>query len=122
MESKLQTWLETAKKNAGWLIVLGIVEIVAGILAIAGPFVAGLAVTVMVGIAFLMGGGARLVGAFMADSFGGRRAHVPVGPPGRRDGVLLRDPAGRRAHDAHPRGGDGPVHGRHHAGHRRPSR
>ena len=69
-ESKLQTWLETAKKNAGWLVVLGIVEIVAGILAIAGPFVAGLAVTVMVGIAFLMGGGARLVGAFMADSFG----------------------------------------------------
>ena len=33
-ESKLQTWLETAKKSAGWLVVLGIVEIVAGILAI----------------------------------------------------------------------------------------
>jgi uncharacterized membrane protein HdeD (DUF308 family) len=70
MESKVQTWLEAAKKNAGWLIVLGIVEIVAGILAVAGPFVAGLAVTVVVGIAFLLGGGARLVGAFMADSFG----------------------------------------------------
>ena len=70
MESKVQTWLEKAKKHAGWLIVLGIVEIVAGTLAIGGPFVAGLAVTVMVGIAFLLGGGARLVGAFMADSFG----------------------------------------------------
>jgi uncharacterized membrane protein HdeD (DUF308 family) len=70
MESTVQAWLEKAKKNAGWLIVLGIVEIVAGILAIGGPFMAGLAVTVMVGIAFLMGGGARLVGAFMADSFG----------------------------------------------------
>ena len=70
MESKLQTWLETAKKNAGWLMVLGGLEIVAGVLAIAGPFMAGLAVTVMVGVAFLLGGGARLAGAFMADSFG----------------------------------------------------
>ena len=70
MKSTVQGWLEKAKKNAGWLIVLGVVEIVAGILAIGGPLVAGLAVTVVVGIAFLMAGGARLVGAFMADSFG----------------------------------------------------
>jgi uncharacterized membrane protein HdeD (DUF308 family) len=70
METRVQKWLETAKKNASWLIVLGIVEIVCGILAIGGPWMAGLAVTVMVGIAFLLGGGARLAGAFMADSFG----------------------------------------------------
>lgn len=70
MASRVQSWLETAKKNAGWLIVFGIVEIVAGLVAVAGPFLAGLAVTVMVGMAFLLGGSARLVGAFMADSFG----------------------------------------------------
>lgn len=70
MTESNQTWLQSAKKSAGWLMVLGIVEIVAGALAIGGPLVAGLAVTVMVGIAFLMAGGARLVGAFMADSFG----------------------------------------------------
>jgi len=70
MDGRVHAWLETAKKNAGWLVVFGIVEIVAGILAIAGPLMAGLAVTVMVGIALLLGGGARLVGAFMADSFG----------------------------------------------------
>jgi len=70
MEGKVQAWLETAKRNAGWLVFFGAVEIVAGVLAIAGPFMAGLAVTVMVGIALLVGGGARLVGAFMADSFG----------------------------------------------------
>jgi uncharacterized membrane protein HdeD (DUF308 family) len=70
MEGRVQAWLDTAKKNAGWLIVFGVVEVVGGILAIAGPFMAGLAVTVMVGIALLLGGGARLVGAFMADSFG----------------------------------------------------
>jgi len=62
--------LQPVKKNAGWLIVLGVVEMVAGILAIAGPFMAGLAVTGMVGIAFLLGGGARLAGALLADSFG----------------------------------------------------
>ena len=70
MEGKVQAWLQTAKKNAGWLVVFGVVETVAGILSVAGPFVAGIAVTVMVGIALLLGGGARLVGAFMADSFG----------------------------------------------------
>jgi len=70
MESAVHTWLEKAKKNAGWIIVFGVVEIVAGILAVASPFVAGLAVTVVVGVAFLLGGGARLVTAFMADSFG----------------------------------------------------
>ena len=70
MEGTLHAWLETARRNAGWLVVLGFVEVVAGILAIAGPFMAGLAVTVMVGIALLLGGGARLMGAFMTDSFG----------------------------------------------------
>ena len=70
MGSTVQAWLEKAKKNAGWLIALGVLEIVAGIVAIAGPLTAGLTVTVMIGIAFLLGGGARLVGAFMADSFG----------------------------------------------------
>jgi uncharacterized membrane protein HdeD (DUF308 family) len=62
--------MEKARKNAGWIIVFGIVEIVAGVLAVTAPFVAGLAVTVMIGVAFLLGGGARLVTAFMADSFG----------------------------------------------------
>lgn len=59
MESTVQTWLEKAKKNAGWLIVFGILEIIAGMLAVAAPFMAGLAVTVMVGIAFLMEGHVR---------------------------------------------------------------
>jgi uncharacterized membrane protein HdeD (DUF308 family) len=70
MAGKVQQWLETAKQNAGWLIVFGVVEIVAGILSVAGPLVAGLTVAVIVGFALLVAGGARLVGAFMADSFG----------------------------------------------------
>ncbi len=64
------TWLQVAKKNAGWLMVLGVVEIIAGVLAIVSPLVAGLSITLIVGVAFLLGGGARIVGAFRADSFG----------------------------------------------------
>jgi len=70
MKSNEQNWLEKAKKSAGWLLVFGIVEIVAGCLSFASPFVAGLTVMVMVGVALLIGGGARLLVAFMADSFG----------------------------------------------------
>jgi uncharacterized membrane protein HdeD (DUF308 family) len=70
MDSKKQNWLEKARESAGWLVVFGIVEVVAGFLSVGSPFVAGLAVTVMVGVALLMSGGARLVVAFMADSLG----------------------------------------------------
>jgi len=70
MDSKKQNWLHQARKSAGWLVVFGIVEVVAGFLSIASPFVVGLSVTVMIGVALLISGGARLVGAFMADSFG----------------------------------------------------
>jgi uncharacterized membrane protein HdeD (DUF308 family) len=70
MNTTVQGWLQQAKKNAGWLIALGVVEIVAGVLAIFSPLMAGLAVTLMVGFALVVGGGARIVGAFKADSFG----------------------------------------------------
>jgi len=70
MESNGQSWLQQAKKNAGWLVFLGIVEVVAGVLGILVPFVAGVAVTVVVGLMAMVGGGARVVGAFKAQSFG----------------------------------------------------
>ena len=65
-----QNWLETARKNAGWLVVFGIVELVAGLLSIVSPLIAGLAVVVMIGVAILISGIARLVGSFLAGSFG----------------------------------------------------
>jgi len=71
MTTLVQAWLQQAKKNAGWLMFLGIVEIVAGVLAILGPLVAGLTVAVIVGWMLLVGGVTRIVGAFKADSFGG---------------------------------------------------
>ena len=70
MESIGQDWLQQAKKNAGWLVFLGVVEIVAGFLGILAPFFAGVAVTMVIGFMAMVGGGARVMGAFKALSFG----------------------------------------------------
>ena len=70
MESIGQSWLQQVKQNAGWLVFLGVVEMVAGVLGIVAPFVAGVAVTMVVGFVLMVGGGARVVGAFKALSFG----------------------------------------------------
>jgi len=65
-----QSWLQQVKQNAGWLVFLGVVEMIAGVLGIFAPFLAGVAVTVVVGFVLMVGGGARVVGAFKALSFG----------------------------------------------------
>jgi uncharacterized membrane protein HdeD (DUF308 family) len=65
-----QSWMQQVKQNAGWLVLLGVVEMVAGVLGILAPFLAGVAVTVVVGFVLMVGGGARVVGAFKALSFG----------------------------------------------------
>ena len=70
MEGHDSSWMQEAKKNAGWLSILGVVEIIAGIMVIASPGIGGLAVAVMIGVMFLFAGVARLLTAFMADSFG----------------------------------------------------
>ena len=64
-------WLQHAQKNARSLAILGWVEVFAGILAIVGPLVTGLAVAVVVGVMLMVGGIVRLVEAFKADSLGG---------------------------------------------------
>ncbi len=63
-------WAEEAKKHAGWLVALGVVTIIAGILAMAAPMLSGFGVSIMIGIALLIGGVARTVSAFSAGSFG----------------------------------------------------
>jgi uncharacterized membrane protein HdeD (DUF308 family) len=63
-------WAHEAKKNAGWLVALGVVTVVAGVLAIGSPLASGLTVAFIVGIAMTIGGVARTVGAFSAGSFG----------------------------------------------------
>jgi uncharacterized membrane protein HdeD (DUF308 family) len=63
-------WAHEAKKNAGWLVVLGVVTVVAGFLAMGSPLASGLSVAVFIGLAMTIGGVARTIGAFSAGSFG----------------------------------------------------
>lgn len=70
MVTGMTSWMEEAKKNSSTLMILGVVEIIAGVCAIAVPAIAGGAVAVMIGILLMVGGFMRLIGAFMADSFG----------------------------------------------------
>jgi uncharacterized membrane protein HdeD (DUF308 family) len=63
-------WVQEAKKNAGWLIALGVLTVIAGCLAIASPLFSGLSIVVFIGFALVIGGVARTIGAFSAGSFG----------------------------------------------------
>jgi uncharacterized membrane protein HdeD (DUF308 family) len=63
-------WAQRAAKNATWLMVLGGVTVIAGFMAIGSPLGAGLGVTVFIGIAMVIAGIARIMGAFSAGSFG----------------------------------------------------
>ena len=63
-------WLKDAKKNAGWLIALGVISVIVGMLAIGSPMVAGMSVSMVVGAMLLIAGIGHLIGAFKAGSFG----------------------------------------------------
>lgn len=52
------------KKASGWLIAIGVLFIILGILAIAEPLVAGLAVAFLVGWLLIVGGVAHFIAAF----------------------------------------------------------
>ena len=49
---------------------LGVVTIIAGFLAMGSPLASGLAIMVFIGVALVIGGIARTIGAFSAGSFG----------------------------------------------------
>ncbi len=70
LKEAVSSWAQTAAKNAGWIIVLGVVTVIAGFLAMGSPLATGLAVVVLIGIALVIGGVARIFGAFGAGSFG----------------------------------------------------
>ncbi len=64
------TWLDEAKKNSGLLIFLGVLTVIFGVLAIAAPFVTGIAVTMFVGFLLVFMGIARIVYAFKSGQWG----------------------------------------------------
>ena len=63
-------WAQQAAKNAGLLVGLGVLTVIAGFLAIGSPMVSGAGVSILIGIALVIAGVARTVGAFSAGSFG----------------------------------------------------
>ena len=64
------TWLAEAKKNAGLLIFLGVLTVIFGVLAIAAPFVTGIAVSMFVGFLMVFMGIARVVHAVKSKQWG----------------------------------------------------
>lgn len=62
---------EAIQRNSGWFIGLGILWMVFGILAIILPTVAGVAVDILLGILFLVGGAAQIVHAARAKGWRG---------------------------------------------------
>lgn len=63
-------WAQEVRENAGWLIALGALTAIAGVLCMMSPLFGGLAVTAFIGIAMAVAGVARTVGVFRAGSFG----------------------------------------------------
>jgi uncharacterized membrane protein HdeD (DUF308 family) len=63
-------WLMEARKHAGRLVALGVLELVVGCLVLVAPLAGGLAVTVIVGLGLMVAGVFRIVAAFHSDSFG----------------------------------------------------
>ena len=64
------TWLDEAKKNSGFLIFLGVMTIIFGVLAVGAPLMTGIAVAVMVGFLLLFMGIARIVHALKSGQWG----------------------------------------------------
>ena len=61
---------KAVKKDSTTLIILGILTVILGVLSLISPMMAGLTVAVMVGILMIIGGIARTIFAFKAQSWG----------------------------------------------------
>jgi uncharacterized membrane protein HdeD (DUF308 family) len=61
------------KSGGGWMIGLGILTVIFGMIAITTPAITGLAVSLMVGIFLAAGGVMQIIHAFKIPSGGGRR-------------------------------------------------
>ena len=70
VQGAVRDWAGEARKNAGWVIGFGVLTVIVGFLAIVAPLGSGLGVTIVIGVALAIGGIARLIAAFGADSFG----------------------------------------------------
>lgn len=63
-------WAHEAKKNATWLIVLGVLTAILGVLAIASPMMTGIAVTLFIGGLLAFMGVMQIIAAFKSGQWG----------------------------------------------------
>jgi uncharacterized membrane protein HdeD (DUF308 family) len=71
LASMLTEEANRVRTNWGWLLALGIVQIVAGMLAVSFAFTATLASVVTLGILLLIAAGGQMVAAILARDWGG---------------------------------------------------
>ena len=62
--------IDHIKKNSGMTVMCGVVLIIAGLLALMSPMVAGLSITIMVGVMLALSGIGQSLLAFKAGAFG----------------------------------------------------
>ena len=89
VQEAIGDWAGAARKNAGWLVGFGVLTVIAGVFAIGAPLASGLGVTIFIGVALAIGGGARIIAAFGADSFGQGALAFIGGLLGAVAGVIL---------------------------------
>jgi len=70
VEAVDQEMLSTIKRHAGVGIAVGILAVIAGVLAVMSPLIAGLSVAIAVGVLLMISGVSRLFFAFKMGSFG----------------------------------------------------
>lgn len=68
-----------ARESAGWTIAFGVLLIILGLLALAAPLIAGVAVTVMLGWLLILGGVAHLVVSWHLRHTGGMIWELLIG-------------------------------------------
>ncbi len=83
------TWLDEAKKNSGFLIFLGILTVIFGVMAVATPLITGVAVTVFVGFLLLASGIAQIVHALKSRQWGTGFWGTIIGLLGIAAGLLM---------------------------------
>jgi len=82
-------WAHEAKKNATWLIVLGILTVILGIMAIARPMISGMAVTLFIGGLLTFMGVLQIIAAFKSGQWGSGIVGTLIGGLSIAAGLLL---------------------------------